>query len=116
MYSKSTDQITLLHGDRVRLKHLLRTRLVECGWTEQVKLLGRKAIIDGGETNVDNIIQKITPEARGLIPDLVKKELLEKIRLILQEQQRRDILKRKDELKKKDEHRKKEDFMKKDTK
>ncbi|XP_053669811.1 enhancer of yellow 2 transcription factor-like [Anopheles nili] len=90
MYSKSVDQITILHGDRTKLKDLLRLRLIESGWDDQVRLLCRQAIADNGLTNVDSVVQVVTPEARTLIPDVVKKELLQKIRMILIQQEKID--------------------------
>uniref|UniRef100_A0A182MYS3 non-specific serine/threonine protein kinase n=1 Tax=Anopheles dirus TaxID=7168 RepID=A0A182MYS3_9DIPT len=70
MYSKSVDQITILQGDRTKLKDLLRLRLIECGWDDQVRYLCRQAIVDSGQTNVDAVVQAVTPEARTLIPDV----------------------------------------------
>lgn len=67
-----------------RLKDLLRQRLTECGWKDQVRLLCRDVVKDeGGNVNVDQIIHQVTPKARSLVPDAVKKELLNKIRVIL---------------------------------
>uniref|UniRef100_A0A182QCQ8 Enhancer of yellow 2 transcription factor n=1 Tax=Anopheles farauti TaxID=69004 RepID=A0A182QCQ8_9DIPT len=91
MYSKSVDQITILQGDRTKLKDLLRLRLIECGWDDQVRYLCRQAIVENGQTNVDAVVQTVTPEARTLIPDVVKKELLQKIRTILLQQEKIDL-------------------------
>nr|XP_040234519.2 enhancer of yellow 2 transcription factor-like [Anopheles coluzzii] len=91
MYSKSVDQITILHGDRTKLKDLLRLRLIECGWNDQVRYLCRQAIAESGQTNVDAVVQVVTPEARTLIPDVVKRELLQKIRMSLLQQERLDV-------------------------
>ncbi|XP_050095131.1 enhancer of yellow 2 transcription factor-like [Anopheles aquasalis] len=83
MYSKSVDQMTILHGDRTKLKDLLRKRLIECGWFEEVQLLCRQSITESELGNLDNVVQHVTPKARALVPDIVKRELLYKIRAIL---------------------------------
>lgn len=71
----------------IRLKDLLRLRLSECGWSDQVRLLCRDTVKDeAGRVNVDKILQKVTPEARRLVPDAVKMELLQKIKKIINKQ------------------------------
>lgn len=60
-------------------------RLTECGWSDQVRLLCRDLVRDeSGNINVEKIVQNVTPKARNLVPDAVKKELLQKIKIILQ--------------------------------
>lgn len=46
---------------------------------------------EGGNVNVDKIVQQVTPRARVLVPDTVKKELLQKIKTILSTQEGVDI-------------------------
>lgn len=41
---------------------------------------------ESGRVNVDKILQKVTPEARRLVPDAVKMELLQKIKTIINKQ------------------------------
>lgn len=75
-----------------RLKDLLRLRLTECGWSDQVKLLCRNVVKEeGGNVNVDLIVQQVTPKARTMVPDTVKKELLQKIKTILSNQEGVDL-------------------------
>ncbi|XP_055530549.1 enhancer of yellow 2 transcription factor [Wyeomyia smithii] len=91
-FTKSVDQTTILQGDRTKLKDLLRLRLNACGWSDQVRLLCRDAIKDmDGTINCDSLVQQVTPKARALIPDTVKKELLQKIKTILIQQEGIDI-------------------------
>ncbi|XP_055596361.1 enhancer of yellow 2 transcription factor [Uranotaenia lowii] len=91
-FTKSVDQITILQGDRTKLKDLLRNRLNACGWSDQVRLLCREAIKEqDNAVNCDALIQQVTPKARALIPDTVKKELLQKIKTILIQQEGIDI-------------------------
>ncbi|XP_065348262.1 transcription and mRNA export factor ENY2-like [Cloeon dipterum] len=74
-------------GELNRWKELLRLRLTECGWRDQVKLLCRDAIKQGNveEMTVDQLNNEVTPKARQLVPDAVKIELLTKIKTFLQE-------------------------------
>lgn len=72
---------------RFRLKDLLRLRLTECGWNDEVRLLCRDVIKeDAGNVNVEKIVKQVTPKARSLVPDTVKRELLQKIKTILSTQ------------------------------
>uniref|UniRef100_A0A1B0EU97 Enhancer of yellow 2 transcription factor n=2 Tax=Lutzomyia longipalpis TaxID=7200 RepID=A0A1B0EU97_LUTLO len=83
---RATDQVTILTGDRARLKDLLRLRLIECGWTDQLRLMCREVVkAEDGKVNVDQLVQQVTPKARTMIPDTVKKELLQKIKTLLTE-------------------------------
>lgn len=75
-----------------RLKDLLRLRLSECGWSDQVRLLCRETVKDeAGRVNVDKILLKVTPEARRLVPDAVKMELLQKIKTLINKQMESQI-------------------------
>lgn len=73
------------NGERERLRELLRARLKECGWRDQLKdhcrdVISKKGI---GNVTVDSLVEEITPTARASVPDFVKKELLEHIRKYL---------------------------------
>lgn len=71
---------------------MLQLRLTECGWSDEVRMLCRDVIKEeGGNVNVDKIVQQVTPRARVLVPDTVKKELLQKIKTILSTQEGADI-------------------------
>lgn len=65
-----------------RFKELLRRRLIECGWRDQVRMLCRDMVKenDGGNVTFDMLVNRVTPRARALVPDPVKKELLQKIK------------------------------------
>ncbi|XP_016987016.1 enhancer of yellow 2 transcription factor isoform X2 [Drosophila ficusphila] len=82
------DQYTVLTGDRSKIKDLLCSRLTECGWRDEVRLMCRTILLEKGTNNsftVEQLITEVTPKARTLVPDAVKKELLMKIRTILTE-------------------------------
>lgn len=69
-----------------RVTELVQTRLIESGWTDQVKLACRKAILENSDKRiptVDELITQITPKARSMVPDAVKRELLRELELIL---------------------------------
>ncbi|XP_055299283.1 enhancer of yellow 2 transcription factor-like [Sitodiplosis mosellana] len=88
----TVDQTTILLGERAKLKDLLRLRLTECGWNDEVRLLARDVIKEeGGNVNVDEIAKQITPKSRALVPDTVKRELLQKIKNILSNQAGVDV-------------------------
>ncbi|XP_053183076.1 transcription and mRNA export factor ENY2 [Scomber japonicus] len=72
-------------GERERLKELLRAKLTECGWMDQMKAHCKDVIKDKGLENVtvEDLIVEITPKGRALVPDSVKKELLQRIRAFL---------------------------------
>ncbi|KAG6444627.1 hypothetical protein O3G_MSEX003489 [Manduca sexta] len=70
-------------GDRDRFKELLRKRLIECGWRDQVRAMCRKFVKENnGPNNVtfDMLVNQVTPRARALVPDSIKRELINKIR------------------------------------
>ncbi|XP_064610383.1 transcription and mRNA export factor ENY2-like [Liolophura sinensis] len=75
-------------GERERLKELLRTRLVECGWRDQLKSICKDVVKQKGleHITVDDLVAEITPKGRALVPDNVKKELLQRIRTFLAQQ------------------------------
>ncbi|KAF5287738.1 hypothetical protein FQA39_LY15758 [Lamprigera yunnana] len=70
-----------------RVSELVRLRLVECGWCDQVRLACRRLCTDAEEplTSVDEFTAIVTPSARAMVPDSVKRELLHELELILTE-------------------------------
>uniref|UniRef100_A0A6I8N0J4 Transcription and mRNA export factor ENY2 n=1 Tax=Ornithorhynchus anatinus TaxID=9258 RepID=A0A6I8N0J4_ORNAN len=67
------------------LKELLRAKLIECGWKDQLKAHCKDVIKEKGleHVTVDDLVTEITPKGRALVPDSVKKELLQRIRTFL---------------------------------
>uniref|UniRef100_A0A9J8B2J2 Transcription and mRNA export factor ENY2 n=1 Tax=Cyprinus carpio carpio TaxID=630221 RepID=A0A9J8B2J2_CYPCA len=67
------------------LKELLRAKLIECGWRDQLKALCKEVIKEKGIENVtvEDLVAGVTPKGRALVPDSVKKELLQRIRAFL---------------------------------
>ncbi|XP_034560720.1 transcription and mRNA export factor ENY2-2-like isoform X1 [Notolabrus celidotus] len=72
-------------GERERLKELLRAKLVECGWKDQLKAHCKDVIKEKGleHVTVEDLVTEVTPKGRALVPDSVKKELLQRIRAFL---------------------------------
>ncbi|XP_012260338.1 transcription and mRNA export factor ENY2 [Athalia rosae] len=80
-------QRLVMVGDRDVLKELLRLRLVECGWRDQVKIICKDLIKENGQDiSYDTLLSTVTSRARSLVPDSVKKELLQKIKTQLMAQ------------------------------
>lgn len=68
------------------MRELVQNRLVSSGWRDEVRLACRKAITENGEhriPTVDELIAVVTPKARSLVHDSVKKELLRELQVIL---------------------------------
>ncbi|XP_014213688.1 transcription and mRNA export factor ENY2-like [Copidosoma floridanum] len=85
----SPHQTLVKAGDRDGLKELLRRRLVECGWRDEVKLICKDIIKENGpDITYDELLSMATSRARSRVPDVVKKELLQKIKnqLLAQEE------------------------------
>ncbi|XP_058804918.1 transcription and mRNA export factor ENY2-like [Phymastichus coffea] len=85
----SPHQTLVKAGDRDGLKELLRRRLVECGWRDEVKLICKEIIKENGQDiTYDALLAMVTQRARSRVPDIVKKELLQKIKtqLLAQEE------------------------------
>ncbi|XP_020580659.1 transcription and mRNA export factor SUS1 [Phalaenopsis equestris] len=72
-------------GEKEKLMDLLRERLIECGWRDEMKALCRSYARKKGRNNVtvDDLIHVITPKGRATVPDSVKAELLQRIRAFL---------------------------------
>lgn len=80
------DALLTQSGDIEELKDLLRTRLLESGWREEVRLACNKIIKENGLENssIDSIVREVTPIGREKIPAAVKKELLQRIQTAVQ--------------------------------
>ncbi|XP_066591289.1 transcription and mRNA export factor ENY2-like [Prorops nasuta] len=74
-------QRLVMGGERDELKELLRRRLVECGWRDRVKLICKEIVKKhGNDVTYDSLLCEVTTRARTMVPDSVKKELLQKIK------------------------------------
>ena len=83
MRFKTMSQQQLIEsGERDRLVNLLRNRLLECGWRDQVVENCKEVVRQHGVEGItlEKLIQDVTPKARASVPDSVKKELLSRIK------------------------------------
>lgn len=62
-----------------RVSDLVQNRLVSCGWKDQIRLQCRKILETEDIRTVEELVDKVTPKARSLIPDSVKRELLHEL-------------------------------------
>merc|ERR1712072_578595 len=76
-------------GEKERLKDLLREKLLESGWRDQLKKHCAEVIRRKGldEITLEGLVDEITPHARETVPDVVKMELLRRIRKFLHDNQ-----------------------------
>ncbi|CAN8003393.1 unnamed protein product [Ixodes pacificus] len=83
------DEKLVSSGERDRLKELLRTRLVECGWRDELRAHCKEVLRerDVETTTVDDLVAAVTPKGRASVPDSIKRELLHQIRNFLTNQQ-----------------------------
>lgn len=62
---------------------------MECGWRDKVRLECRKILnensTDDAVVSVNDLVKHVTPQARSLVPDSVKRELLRELELSLTE-------------------------------
>lgn len=75
-------------GERTRIVELLRHRLYECGWKEEVAANCKELVKQHGVDNVtvDELVKEVTPIARKAVPDAVKQELLTVIKKFFETQ------------------------------
>eukprot|EP00099_Drosophila_melanogaster_P012879 NP_001287204.1 enhancer of yellow 2b, isoform B [Drosophila melanogaster] len=76
---------TLRSQDKAALKELLHTRLVECGWHKDIKEMIRNIIMERGVDNInrDQLAAQIVPQARALVPEVVKNEMMLRVHAAL---------------------------------
>lgn len=78
----------VLSGERERLRDDLKLKLIECGWVKQVKENCKELIKKRGVNNisVEEMVEDLEPKCQALVPNQIKKELLESIKLFLSKQ------------------------------
>uniref|UniRef100_A0A6M2DNH0 Enhancer of yellow 2 transcription factor n=1 Tax=Xenopsylla cheopis TaxID=163159 RepID=A0A6M2DNH0_XENCH len=89
----TANQHLIMTGDKERFRTLLQSRLTECGWRDQIKLMCRQIVKEKADSNitVEMLVNEVTPKARAIVPDTVKKELLHKIKKQLLENEKLDV-------------------------
>lgn len=83
-----------LADKREELTELLRSRLIECGWRDQVANMCRNLIQKHGveQIRLEQIMSEVQPVARQSVPYNVKSELLEMIRKLNQVHQQQNSI------------------------
>ncbi|ORY33557.1 enhancer of yellow 2 transcription factor [Rhizoclosmatium globosum] len=84
-FKSLVDQKLVRSGEKDKVKEMLRTRLVECGWRDELKALCKEVIQSKGleHITVEQLVLEITPKGRAMVPDTVRAEVLQKIRKVL---------------------------------
>jgi len=84
----SINQKLVETGESERLKEILRTRLIECGWRDELKAYCKEIVKRKGleHVTVEDLVAETTPKGRSMVPDDVKRELLSRIRTFLAQQ------------------------------
>ncbi|CAB4060424.1 TRAPPC6 [Lepeophtheirus salmonis] len=57
---------SMISGEKEKLKELLRSRLIECGWRDQVKLHAKEIVKSRGleKVKLESLVKEITPRGR----------------------------------------------------
>lgn len=78
----------ILSGERERLRENLQLKLIECGWLKEVRENCKELIKKRGVNNitVEEMVEDLAPKYQALVPNQIKKELLESIKLFLSKQ------------------------------
>lgn len=73
-------------GERQRLESYLRERLIESGWKDQLKEYCLKIIRKKGleQINLEDLVEELLPKGRELVPNQVKEDLLDQIKVFLE--------------------------------
>lgn len=81
-------------GEKERLMFLLNTKLIECGWREKLNRQILEVLREVGPENirVEELIARITPKARELIPAEIKLEMIQLIQHRIAEKFREKVV------------------------
>jgi enhancer of yellow 2 transcription factor len=72
-------------GEKARLKALLRDKLIQCGWRDELRARCNAIVQSRGSGNVTaaELQREIAPIGRAKVPDNIKAELLAQIRAFI---------------------------------
>lgn len=76
-------------GERDELKKFIRDRLSQCGWRDDLKQYTVEYIKNKGldKISVNEIVTEIAPRGRATVPESLKAELIDRIRLFADSKQ-----------------------------
>jgi len=76
-----TGQGLVVTGEYEKFNILLRRRLHESGWTDQVRLQAREIVKEkGANISAEQLLEDLLPQGRAAVPSAIKKELLLKVK------------------------------------
>ncbi|BFF89611.1 enhancer of yellow 2b transcription factor [Drosophila madeirensis] len=80
------EDVKLTHCDSVTLKDILQTRLIECGWRKQIEQFIREKIAERGNQTItsEELAAEIVPQARAMVPENVRNEMMIRVREALE--------------------------------
>ncbi|XP_022223234.1 enhancer of yellow 2b transcription factor [Drosophila obscura] len=80
------NDVKLTNYESVALKDLLQTRLNECGWRKQIEQFIRETIAERGNQTItaEELAAEIVPQARAMVPEDVRKEMMIRVREALE--------------------------------
>ncbi|KAF0698258.1 Aste57867_11115 [Aphanomyces stellatus] len=83
---ETINQKLIESGEKEKLKEILRQKLIECGWRDEMRVHCKDVIKTKGidQITVEDLVEEITPKGRASVPDSIKADMLERIRLFLE--------------------------------
>ncbi|BES89057.1 Hypothetical Protein NTJ_01862 [Nesidiocoris tenuis] len=81
MLEVKNDQLAMLmaSGEYDRFKNLLRSRLRECGWVDEVHMMCRQTRRNSDMT-LNDLYAEVAKKSRAMVPASVKRELLVRVK------------------------------------
>ncbi|CAN6623948.1 transcription and mRNA export factor Sus1p [Trichomonascus vanleenenianus] len=70
-------------GEYDRMKKILRTRLRETGWFDEVNEMALEELSGLDDPNFERISKKLEPQALNIVPEDIKLEMLKMIKTFL---------------------------------
>ncbi|SPP84171.1 enhancer of yellow 2b transcription factor [Drosophila guanche] len=80
------ENVKLTHCESATLKDILQTRLIECGWRRQIEQFIREKIAERGNQTItsEELAAEIVPQARAMVPEDVRNEMMIRVREALE--------------------------------
>ena len=72
-------------GEKEKLIRLLRKRLIESGWRDQLKKQCQEIIKNKGteKITIEDLVKEVMPRGKATVPEKVKEEIMEKLQKFL---------------------------------
>ncbi|XP_017962735.1 enhancer of yellow 2b transcription factor [Drosophila navojoa] len=84
--SKFSYKSYLNSADTKELKGFLEKRLIDCGWRKDIEEMIRKKMMEGDSANIsrEELAKSIIPNARAMVPNEVREEMMLRVREVLE--------------------------------